>query len=318
MPLKSTFGSLPGVVLPLIFVLAACANSPEMAGAAPTSSPAVTPYVTATLGAADATATTAQTQAPTPTATPQTYIIVAGDTLLGIAERFGITLDELLAANPGVDARFLSLGQEIFVPASSGSAGEDASLATPEPLPLPLSDPACYASATGELRCFLLVTNTGSELVEALAGGIQLVSADGVALASADATAPLNALPAGAALPLVAYWQDPPAGWSRAQGQLTSGFAVGDPTRYLDAELVNDEIEITASGLSARAMGELQLPDGAQAGLIWVLAVAYNENDEVVGVRRWESEGSDSTFEFWVYSLGAPIERVELLMEARP
>ncbi len=45
------------------------------------------------------------------------YTIQAGDTLYLIAQRFGITLAALLAANPGVDPVRLSIGQRICVPA---------------------------------------------------------------------------------------------------------------------------------------------------------------------------------------------------------
>src|SRR6266536_4873306 len=46
---------------------------------------------------------------PTPTATPVTYAVQAGETLLGIAIRFGVSLEALQAANPTVEARFLTI-----------------------------------------------------------------------------------------------------------------------------------------------------------------------------------------------------------------
>lgn len=44
------------------------------------------------------------------------YVIQAGDTFFLIASDLGITLDSLVAANPGVDAGNLQIGQEINVP----------------------------------------------------------------------------------------------------------------------------------------------------------------------------------------------------------
>jgi LysM repeat protein len=44
------------------------------------------------------------------------YIVRSGDTLAGIAERFGISLEDLVAANPGVNASSLSVGQTIRLP----------------------------------------------------------------------------------------------------------------------------------------------------------------------------------------------------------
>ena len=51
------------------------------------------------------------------------YIIQPGDTLSFVASRFNVTLDELLAANPGVDPNFLSQGQQIVIPGLEGVTG---------------------------------------------------------------------------------------------------------------------------------------------------------------------------------------------------
>ncbi len=48
------------------------------------------------------------------------YTIQAGDTFIGIARRFGYTLDALLAINPGVDPDRLQIGQQICLPPSPG------------------------------------------------------------------------------------------------------------------------------------------------------------------------------------------------------
>ena len=40
-----------------------------------------------------------------------------GDTLWDIAVRYGLTIDEMVAANPGIDPDRLKLGQMISIPA---------------------------------------------------------------------------------------------------------------------------------------------------------------------------------------------------------
>lgn len=47
------------------------------------------------------------------------YTIKAGDTFYNIARTFGISLDSLLAANPGVDPNRLYVGQVICVPTTT-------------------------------------------------------------------------------------------------------------------------------------------------------------------------------------------------------
>jgi LysM repeat protein len=66
------------------------------------------------------------TSTPTPTPTPSsdssTYIVQQGDTYAKIAQRYGITVSELWAANPGIwDINRIYAGQVINVPPPSGS-----------------------------------------------------------------------------------------------------------------------------------------------------------------------------------------------------
>jgi murein DD-endopeptidase MepM/ murein hydrolase activator NlpD len=51
------------------------------------------------------------------------YIVQPGDTLSEIAGLFNVTLNELLATNPGIDPNFLSQGQEIVIPGLEGVTG---------------------------------------------------------------------------------------------------------------------------------------------------------------------------------------------------
>jgi hypothetical protein len=76
-------------------------------------------------------------------------------------------------------------------------------------------------------------------------------------------------------------------------------------------------IEISDAGSSARIAGQAKIAGEQPAGEVWVLAVAYDVEGNVVGVRRWEGL-AETQFEFWVYSLGPEIAEVKLLVEARP
>jgi murein DD-endopeptidase MepM/ murein hydrolase activator NlpD len=51
------------------------------------------------------------------------YIVQPGDTFYSIANRFNVTFDELLAANPGIDPNVLSQSQQIVIPGLEGITG---------------------------------------------------------------------------------------------------------------------------------------------------------------------------------------------------
>lgn len=303
------------MLLPLL--LAACSPTPEVLSPS-TDTAVLTPYQAAST-------TPEQVHSPTPhftepplaSPTPFTHVIAANETLLGLAESYGISLDALLAANPGVNANLLSIGQLIFIPQGEGGVVEE--IPSPTPAPVDVSEADCYPSAAGELYCFLLVGNSSTQALENLSGILRLFDANGEEIATADLVAPLNLLPAESRLPLVAYLPDPPVGWALARGRLLTAYIAGNlPGRYVPIVLDSVDVQLTGDGLGARVTGTVSLPDGAAPSLVWVLAVAYDADGRSVGQRRWESDGTELDFEFYVYSLGPEIATVELLAEARP
>jgi len=75
---------------------------------------------------ADASLTPAPTIPPEPT--PQTYVVVKGDTLSKIAKRFGVTVEEIQAANPQIkNINKIAIGDQIIIPVPQPSGVPDAS-----------------------------------------------------------------------------------------------------------------------------------------------------------------------------------------------
>lgn len=70
------------------------------------------------------------TASPTPVAGEpgvcgSTYTVVSGDTTFGIADKCGVPADDIIAANPDIDPRSLSVGQVLIIPeAASGTPTE--------------------------------------------------------------------------------------------------------------------------------------------------------------------------------------------------
>lgn len=61
----------------------------------------------------------------------RTYTIRSGDTFSGVADRFGVTLEELVAANPGVEPGTLQDGDVITLPETVTGAPAPAATAAP-------------------------------------------------------------------------------------------------------------------------------------------------------------------------------------------
>ncbi|MBC7105209.1 MAG: LysM peptidoglycan-binding domain-containing protein [Firmicutes bacterium] len=49
-----------------------------------------------------------------------TYTVRAGDTFFSLARRFGVTVEDIQRANPGVDPEALLIGQQLCIPAAEG------------------------------------------------------------------------------------------------------------------------------------------------------------------------------------------------------
>ncbi|MCJ7711246.1 MAG: LysM peptidoglycan-binding domain-containing protein [Chloroflexi bacterium] len=74
---------------------------------------------------AAATPSAAPTLAPAPT--PQVYVVAKGDTMSKIAKKFGVTVEEILAANPQVqNANKIDIGDELTIPAPTSEGVPDA------------------------------------------------------------------------------------------------------------------------------------------------------------------------------------------------
>ena len=54
---------------------------------------------------------------PTPEPTPEVYVVAKGDTMSKIAKKYGVTVDEIMAANPQIkNPNKIQIGDEIVIP----------------------------------------------------------------------------------------------------------------------------------------------------------------------------------------------------------
>ena len=308
-----------------VLTLSGCANA--TATLAPLANPPgsrLTPYVTITLTpTATSTPIDAPTATPAPTLspTPRIYTIKANDTLQVIAFRNGLTLEELTAANPDVNAYLLIVGSSLVIPPSSGGLTTPSAQA-PTPAALTVDSAYCIPTASGGAYCFATLTNAEPFDVANVSAEFRLTSPATGDVLSKFATLPVNRVTQAATLPLFAYFPPPVFANPQVILQVQTAMQAGEASTAPVVSVADPLTEITADGSSARVSGEVAVDAGSKdAGTIWITAVAFDAQGNVLGVRRWESRqtvkaGEEIPYEMWVYSTGGVITTIELFTEA--
>jgi len=258
---------------------------------------------------------------PLPTSTPFTYSVQSGDTISGIALKFGVTIDELMATNPDVSPNTMSVGTVLKIPSNPDNpSGEP----TPTPVPFTVQQIECYPTANRGMWCFVLVHNDFPDFMENVSAQVTLVDSNENFLATQTALLPLDILPSNMSLPLAVYFAPELPIDAKPQVQiLTAIRLLPNDKRYLPATVNNTLVQINAEGHYAQISGEVKLPaEATAASQTWVAAVAYDEEGRIVGVKRWEGRGVQPggtlNFQMSVSSLGGRMTRVEFAVEARP
>jgi LysM repeat protein len=278
----------------------------------------LTPYHTITPKPVTPTATIMVTipVTPAPTPTPFLHTVTNDDTMLGIAYQYGISLEDLQAANPRVDPHYMSVGMQLIIPIG-GEIPEV--VPTPTAIPVHVKQPHCYQAGDGGAWCIIALRNEMDTSLENLSVWIGLYTPQGEIIASQVAYAPLNILHPDSTLPLMAYFAPPLSEDFEARSEVLSALAVAtDDPRYLDLQVKTEMVEINPDGKQAVIRGDVILPEDIPTpSQIWALAVAYDPEGDIIGARKWKSVG-ETHFEITVYSVGGRIDHVEVLTEIRP
>jgi LysM repeat protein len=303
------------------FILLGTACAPQPAQSTPRPVDLI-PYLTATHTTPQWTPVgLVAAETPLPTSTPFTYTVQQGETISGIALKFGVSVDELIAANPEVSPSAMSIGTILKIPSKPDNPSGES---TPTPAPFTLEQIECHPTANKGMWCFVLVHNDFFDFMENLSAQVTLVDSNGNFIATQTALLPLNILPPNTSLPLSVYFPPDIPIDARPQVQVLTAIRLSpnDP-RYLPATVNNTLVQVNADGHFANITGEVRLPAESNAATqIWVAAVAYDESGRVVGVKRWVGggvqPGGSLQFEMTVASLGGVVTRVEFAVEARP
>lgn len=249
--------------------------------------------------------------------------------MFGIALRYGVSLEELMAANPEVKPNAMSIGAILVIP---GTAPQSADSETPSaastatPLPVTTGQLFCVRTREEGVWCSLPVTNSQAFALEGLVALIRLVDTQTQETINQKAFLNLDLLPAGKSLPLTTYFPAPVPASFQASAEIISSLPNPADGRYLPARLENQAVFLSADRLTAEISLEVFLDEGeTPARRVWVAATAYDGQGNAIGVRRWENSAGQSLVpgqampvSLRVYSNSGPIDRVDLSVETRP
>jgi hypothetical protein len=257
---------------------------------------------------------------PTPTPTPIYYEIAEGDTFTSIAFRHGVKLNELIAANPDIDPNFLTIGITITIPSINENT---ISIPTPTPIPISFSEPVCYPTSDQGLWCIFMVENNQSFVIENVSGVIHLKSPNFQEI-SVETNSPVNIIQPGDRMPLTAFFQPTIPEDFTSKAEILSLLPVQESDeRYLQTDIKILDINISKNELSAAISGEILFQDeNKTVDQVWITAVAYDIDGNPIGMRSWNSKdellpNQSLSFALTVFSLGPPIDQIEILGEAQ-
>lgn len=318
------------VIMTMIF-LSACAQGPVIETVTPTMAldGTLRPYPSDTPTATPfPTGYSSPTPSPTstPTATLVFYEVRVGDDMTNIAWRYNLSPAAIMTANPSVNPRVMSVGTMLLIPVTPMPEATPTEVVELFPTPTPqykaLREPDCYADALGGLWCFVLVENDEDQALENISA--EVVLNEGDLIRQEIAIMPLNLLPAGKSLPLIAYFQPQVSANFTVSAQIEFLLPVmPDDQRYLTVEILDPSITMSQDDKIARVRGKLYLlAEQESTRYIWLSATAFDQAGHIVAVRRWDSQkqlsaGESTPFELYLYSMGGAIDRIDLLAEAQ-
>ena len=255
--------------------------------------------------------TPAPTNTPAPTATPAVHIVQPGDTLLGIALQYNVTLEELYQVNGVLKPELLQIGQAIVIP-EPGSVGKPANdnsgaviAPTQPPLPVKVEHAARYLTPVGSVWVLGEVFNSTDQPVENVQVRVALLNAAGQELAHDSPFVALDAVPPGGRAPFSVLFSTPPNGVVDFQAYVVRADpAYNYKSRY--AQLEVSDVQTRSVGTQLSISGKVSNSGASTAAGAFVAITLYDDQGRVTGFRQFAlpadplAAGGSTTFDMLV------------------
>ncbi len=255
---------------------------------APTATPArptatSTPAPTAT--STPIPATPVPTATPTPEPTPIIHTLQAGDTLIGLARQYGVTVQSIQEANGITDPRGLLVGQQIIIPTDPEArldTGEPTSAPTPPPIRI---SPLAFSEQVDGLWAFGQMTLAGETPLEGVIVQVDLMDEEGAAVASAQAPLLQGMLAPGEEAGFVVRFLPRPPAFDSYQSRVIS--AKPAHAAYYHRDLAVRNVLIQDAGETVYTLsGEVANTGTDPAYEVRVVVTLLDDQGQVVGLRE--------------------------------
>jgi LysM repeat protein len=325
---------LPGGAFWLIVAVLALTGTLAGCGQVITVTPTPTPEPTPTVDVAGVASTVeptptpapytpAPTPTPTVTPTPVFHTIAGGESLLGIANRYGVSVAALQDANGILDPRLLQVGQQLIIPGREEGVEDDAfATATPTPLPIAVENLHFSETAMGGLWVLGEVYNNSEVPLEQVRVGVTLSDEEHNELAQAHTLVALDLVDVNERAPFAVLFEQAPDRFDQYQVAPISAVPAYVGSYYRDLA-VEELVTVGERYASYTVSGVIRNIGPEEAVGVQVVLTAYDPMDRVVAMRAVDPDhnvvalGGETTFTAILAPVGGPVTRVEAAAQGR-
>jgi LysM repeat protein len=246
----------------------------------PTARPTVTPRATPTL----APATPPPPSQPVVTPSPVVYVVQAGDTLIPIANKFGVSVADLIAANGNLDATRLQIGQQLVIPQLPQDVPADGLiLASPTPTSYQVRGLNYVRTPAGSLDILGEVFNPGPGSLGNVKVLVTLQDGAGATLQNAVAVVALDSVPENQSSPFRVLFTDPPQAYAQFNITPLRGEIIDASATLIPLSVT--QVDGRPDGVQFRVTGEITNPSADTPNKVRLLVTIYDQDKRVVGYR---------------------------------
>lgn len=249
---------------------------------------------------------------PVPTPTPIIYVVEPGDTVLGIAAQYDVTVEAIQLANPGLRPELLQIDQQITIPLPLDDPNiRDHLLPAVEQLPLAIKGFDLYETPVGGILGIGEVLNGTEFPAENVRVSVKLYSHVGDLLHTMDAWIVSDIILPGESAPFGVLFVDPPAGPLTPRVSLESSEkATQIEQRFADLRVSSHQGGM--AGSIYRVTGIIANVGQYDTSDVSLVVTLYSEDNRVTGFRKTIlssplAAGASTAFDVWLSPGGLPV-----------